>query len=49
MIIIIIHHQQYNQHYQLNKQKYIKNTLRTKTATIIMSLIPINIVQIKKI
>lgn len=43
------YHQQYHQHNQLNKQKYIKNTLRTKTATIIMSLIPINKVQINKI
>lgn len=43
------YHQQHHQHYHLNKQKYIKNTSRTKTATIIMSLIPINKVQINKI
>lgn len=43
------YNQQCHQHYQLNKQKYIKNTLRTKTTTIIMSLIPINKIQINKI
>jgi hypothetical protein len=43
------YHQQYHQHNQLKKHKYIKNSLRTKTTTIIMSLIPINKIQINKI